>query len=225
MGTAADDLSPAPTPPSRSGAVPAPARAPSRDRAPWPPTRQPESGDNGAGAPTTSARATPSPAKARPAPAAALAPIAERRYRQTINRVDLWSVLKVAVCFYICSMAVLMVALVALWVIGDAAGVIGNVERFLGDLLQTKDFTFLDGEILPRRAAHRGGARRAAHRGHGDRGGVLQPVRRDLRWHRAHDQRGRDRALRLATPLGAGEARCYSRSPSGAIAQSVRAHP
>ncbi len=76
------------------------------------------------------------------------APTAERRYRQTINRVDLWSVLKVAVCFYICSMAVLMVALVALWVIGDAAGVIGNVERFLGDLLQTKDFTFLDGEIL-----------------------------------------------------------------------------
>ena len=51
-------------------------------------------------------------------------------------------------CFYICSMAVVMVALVALWVIGDAAGVIPNVEQFLGDLLQTKDFTFLDGEIL-----------------------------------------------------------------------------
>ena len=32
--------------------------------------------------------------------------------------------------------------------IGDAAGVITNVEKFLGDLLQTKDFTFLDAEIL-----------------------------------------------------------------------------
>ena len=30
----------------------------------------------------------------------------------------------------------------------DAAGVIHSVEKFFGDLLQTKDFTFLDGEIL-----------------------------------------------------------------------------
>ena len=71
-----------------------------------------------------------------------------RRYRQTIHRVDLWSVLKIAVCFYICGMAVTMVALVALWLIADAAGVIHSVEKFFGDLLQTKDFTFLDGEIL-----------------------------------------------------------------------------
>ena len=56
--------------------------------------------------------------------------------------------LKIAVCFYICGMAVTMVALVALWVIADAAGVIHSVEKFFGDLLQTKDFTFLDGEIL-----------------------------------------------------------------------------
>jgi len=71
-----------------------------------------------------------------------------RRYRQTIHRVDLWSVLKISVCFYICAMAVLMVALVALWVIADAAGVIHSVEKFFGDLLQTKDFTFLSGDIL-----------------------------------------------------------------------------
>ena len=75
-------------------------------------------------------------------------PEPERRYRQTIHRVDLWSVLKISVCFYICGMAVTMVALVALWVIADAAGVISSVEKFFGDLLQTKDFTFLDAEIL-----------------------------------------------------------------------------
>jgi hypothetical protein len=92
--------------------------------------------------------AAPSPTKARPRPAVAPAPSTERRYRQTINRVDLWSVLKISVCFYIASMAVVMVALVALWVIGDAAGVVQSVEKFLGDLLQTKDFTFLDGAIL-----------------------------------------------------------------------------
>jgi len=72
----------------------------------------------------------------------------ERRYRQTIHRIDLWTVLKISVCFYICAMAVTMVAIVALWVIGDAVGVIKSVESFLGDLLQTKNFTFLDQDIL-----------------------------------------------------------------------------
>jgi Transmembrane domain of unknown function (DUF3566) len=81
-------------------------------------------------------------------PPRAPAPSTERRYRQTITKVDLWSVLKLSICFYICSMAVTMVALVALWTIADAAGVIQSVEKFFGDLLQTKDFTFLDQEIL-----------------------------------------------------------------------------
>ena len=84
----------------------------------------------------------------RPAPAPGPSPTAERRYRQTIHRVDLWSILKVSVCFYICGMAVTLVAMVALWAIADAAGVIHSVENFFGDLLQTKDFTFLSGEIL-----------------------------------------------------------------------------
>jgi hypothetical protein len=91
----------------------------------------------------TAPRPTPVPT-ARPA----VQPEPERRYRQTIHRVDLWSVLKIAVCFYICGMAVTMVALVALWLIADAAGVIHSVEKFMGDLLQTKNFTFLDGDIL-----------------------------------------------------------------------------
>jgi transmembrane protein DUF3566 len=134
MGTAPEELGP--RPPTRTGPAPAPTPAP------WPPARPKTSG---AAEPRPAA---PSPPKARPTRVVAPAPTAERRYRQTINRVDLWSVLKVSVCFYVCSMAVLMVALVSLWVIGDAAGVTQNVESFLGDLLQTKDFTFLDGEIL-----------------------------------------------------------------------------
>jgi hypothetical protein len=81
-------------------------------------------------------------------PPRAPAPSSERRYRQTVTKVDLWSVLKMSVCFYICAMAVTMVALVALWTIADAAGVVHSVEKFFGDLLQTKDFTFLDEEIL-----------------------------------------------------------------------------
>jgi len=130
MGSVADDIGPetAVRPPPRDPAsVPATAARPVPDGQ------------------ANRAAAQPQPA-ARPTPAPVVE--SERRYRQTIHRVDLWSVLKISVCFYICGMAVTMVALVALWVIADAAGVIHSVEKFFGDLLQTKDFTFLDGEIL-----------------------------------------------------------------------------
>ena len=130
MGSVADDIGPGtPRPPARNpGAPTRPAAAP----------REAAARSVGPQEPTS-----------RPAPAAAPQPLLEhRRYRQTIHRVDLWSVLKISVCFYICAMAVLMVALVALWVIADAAGVINSVEKFFGDLLQTKDFTFLSADIL-----------------------------------------------------------------------------
>ncbi|HEX9505030.1 MAG TPA: DUF3566 domain-containing protein [Acidimicrobiia bacterium] len=107
--------------------------------------------DIGPNAPRPPARATAhTPAARGPQPVArpAALPVSERRYRQTIHRVDLWSVLKISVCFYICGMAVTMVAIVALWAIADAAGVIHSVEKFFGDLLQTKNFTFLSTEIL-----------------------------------------------------------------------------
>jgi hypothetical protein len=133
MGSVADDIGPetAVRPPPRD-----PERAPATAAVPL-------DGEGGRDAPATA----PGPA-AVPAPRAVPVPETERRYRQTIHRVDLWSVLKISVCFYICGMAVTMVALVALWAIADAAGVIHSVEKFMGDLLQTKNFTFLDGEIL-----------------------------------------------------------------------------
>ena len=137
----ADDTGPetAVRPPARKpGTVPATTERPLFDDGP---DYQPR--PNGPTPRTQPAHPTPAP---RPTPTPALEP--ERRYRQTIHRVDLWSVLKIAVCFYICGMAVTMVALVSLWLIADAAGVIHSVEKFFGDLLQTKDFTFLDGEIL-----------------------------------------------------------------------------
>jgi hypothetical protein len=92
---------------------------------------------------TTTTKAPRAP-KARPV---AVAP-RERRFRQTITKVDIWTVLKLSLCFYLSAMFVTLIALVALWVIADAAGVIGSVENFLGDLLSAKDFTFLSGEVL-----------------------------------------------------------------------------
>ncbi len=72
----------------------------------------------------------------------------ERRYVQTIRSVDLWSVLKVAICFYLCALIVILVAGVMLWWIASAAGVVSSVESFVGDLVDNKDFRLLSWEVL-----------------------------------------------------------------------------
>jgi len=82
---------------------------------------------------------------AHAAPTASMAP---REFRQTVTRVDLWSVTKLALCFYISSMFVMIVALVALWLLADSAGVVHSVEKFIGDLVESKNFHFLSGDVL-----------------------------------------------------------------------------
>jgi uncharacterized membrane protein (DUF485 family) len=72
----------------------------------------------------------------------------DRHYRQTVTKVDLWSVTKLSLCFYLSAMFVTVVALVALWIIADAAGIIHSVEKFLGDLLSAKNFHFLSATVL-----------------------------------------------------------------------------
>jgi hypothetical protein len=66
------------------------------------------------------------------------------------------SVLKVSVLFYACVFVALLVAGVVLWVVAAAAGVVGNVERFIGDLFALDQFHFEAFQIL--RAAFVGGA-------------------------------------------------------------------
>jgi hypothetical protein len=72
----------------------------------------------------------------------------ERKFRQTIAKVDLWSVTKLSLCFYLSSMFVIVVALVALWLIASAAGIVHSIEKFLGDLLSAKNFHFLSATVL-----------------------------------------------------------------------------
>jgi len=72
----------------------------------------------------------------------------ERRYVQTIRSVDLWSVLKVAICFYLCALIVMLVAAVMLWWVASAAGVVSSVESFVGQLVNNKDFKLLSWEVL-----------------------------------------------------------------------------
>ena len=45
-------------------------------------------------------------------------------------------------------MAVVVVTLIALWAVADSAGIIDNVEKFLGDLFSADDFHFVSGAVL-----------------------------------------------------------------------------
>jgi len=81
-------------------------------------------------------------------PVSPAARLPQRRYRQTVQKLDLWSVLKLSLCFYLCGLIVTIVAGVVLWLIADAFGVIHDVEHFMGDLLSSKDFKFLSAQIL-----------------------------------------------------------------------------
>jgi len=93
------------------------------------------------------ARARPLKRQSRLVPVGSRRPM-ERRYRQTIRSVDLWTVLKIAVCFYLCGLIVAIGALVVLWWIASGVGAIHNVENFIGDLLGSDDFQFLSWRIL-----------------------------------------------------------------------------
>jgi hypothetical protein len=74
----------------------------------------------------------------------------ERRYVQTVRSIDLWSVLKVSICFYLCALIVMLLAGTMLWWIASAAGVVGNVEHLVGELVSNKknSFHFLSWEVL-----------------------------------------------------------------------------
>ena len=74
----------------------------------------------------------------------------ERRYHQTVRRVDVWSVLKVSVCFYMCALVVMLAAGIIVWTVADSVGAITSVENFISELLDDKkgQFHFLASEIL-----------------------------------------------------------------------------
>jgi Transmembrane domain of unknown function (DUF3566) len=83
-----------------------------------------------------------------PRAAAVPGPRAPRRVHHTIKKIDLWSALKISLCFYVCEMAVIVTSIAFLWLVADAFGVIGSVEKFIGDLLSSKDFHFLSTGML-----------------------------------------------------------------------------
>ena len=73
---------------------------------------------------------------------------AVRRSRVEMTRVDLWSVLKVSLCFYLAGLAMLLIAGLVVWLLLDASGGIHNFERFMGDIMSAKDYRLVAPQIL-----------------------------------------------------------------------------
>ena len=72
----------------------------------------------------------------------------ERRFRQPVQTVELWPVTTMDLCFYVSAMGVFEASLEALWVVADSAGIIDNVENFIGDLFSSDNFQFVSGQVL-----------------------------------------------------------------------------
>jgi hypothetical protein len=113
---------------------------------PPPPTRAQREAVKRAAAKRTTVKA-PKRRQSKLVPMAVRRPM-ERRYRQTIRSVDLWTVLKISVCFYLCGLIVTLASGVVLWSIASGLGVIHNVQSFVGNLLGSDSFQFLSWRIL-----------------------------------------------------------------------------
>ena len=71
-----------------------------------------------------------------------------RRSRLIIRRFDPWSVLKFSALLYLSTYFVLLVAGIVLWSVATAAGVRGNIESFISELIASDQFEFKAGQIL-----------------------------------------------------------------------------
>ena len=81
-------------------------------------------------------------------PAVAQAETAVRRSRVEMTKVDLWSVLKVSLCFYLAGLAMMIIAGLVVWLLLDASGGIHNFEKFMGDIMSAKDYRLVASQIL-----------------------------------------------------------------------------
>ena len=124
------DDGPAYRPAAPRSAQPGPAAQPPAAR--QPPPLWPD--------PPPRAQQVPPPAPARPSqPARAMtvgpAPRKQaRRARLTVKRIDPWSTLKFSFVYSVAGLVVLLVAVIALYAIVDAMGVIDSIRSFLNDV-------------------------------------------------------------------------------------------
>ena len=81
-------------------------------------------------------------------PVVARAEKSVRRSRVEMTKVDLWSVLKVTLCFYLAGLAIMIIAGLVVWLLLDASGGIHNFEKFMGDIMSAKDYRLVASQIL-----------------------------------------------------------------------------
>jgi transmembrane protein DUF3566 len=148
VGTPATVAQPASDPAGVTATMPAgpPVRPPDPEggrpaAAPPPPASMSTSGP-AAARPTAAGRpSTPPPsplATATAAPTGGSARKGGRRARLTVKRIDPWSTLKFAFVYSLAGLVVLLVAVVALYAVVDAMGVIDSIRTFLNDVDQPK---------------------------------------------------------------------------------------
>jgi hypothetical protein len=65
-----------------------------------------------------------------------------------IGRIDVWSVLKVSLCFHTGAMLVTIIAMIACWAVAKAVGLVKNFEKFLGTIFGIDHFSFANLQIL-----------------------------------------------------------------------------
>jgi hypothetical protein len=65
-----------------------------------------------------------------------------RRTRRVVRKIDVWTVFKMSLLFYLCIFLVLLIAGIVLWNIADAFNVIHSVEKFIRSLFDLSKFTF-----------------------------------------------------------------------------------
>jgi hypothetical protein len=149
-----DDLAPPPaTRPDAAAEMADPARMPAGApvRPPEPTAPRPAEAPPPPTRPTTSPSPSPRPTTAGSRPAAPPGPAtavgvgaplpagrrgAGRRARLTVKRIDPWSTLKFAFVYSLAGLVVLLVAVVALYAVVDAMGVIDSIRTFLNDVDQ-----------------------------------------------------------------------------------------
>jgi Transmembrane domain of unknown function (DUF3566) len=71
-----------------------------------------------------------------------------RRTRRVVRKIDVWTVLKMSILFYLCVFLVFIVAGIVLWNIADAFNVIHSVEKFIRSIFDLQKFTFQPTAVL-----------------------------------------------------------------------------
>jgi len=81
-------------------------------------------------------------------PASGARVVRGRRTRRVVRKIDVWTVFKMSLLFYLCVFLVLLIAGIVLWNIADAFNVIHVVEKFIRSLFDLSKFTFHPDVVL-----------------------------------------------------------------------------